>query len=327
MAFKKRIRHRDILESQVERVIVLSLYDVLIIGGGPAGLTAAIYACRAGRKTLLLEKGVFGGQAVSTEIIENYPGFPEGISGFELMINFHKQAERFGCEFLNAEVLELKTAGESKKVITSTGEAVGKTIILATGSKPRELGVRGEKEFHGKGVSYCATCDGFFYRNKKVAVVGGGDSAVKEALYLANMVREVVLIHRRDQLRADKILGEKAIATPNIKICWDTVIDEIIGEDKIKALKTHNIKSQQTKDIDVDGVFMYVGSQPNTEFLGAEFEKNPQGYLLTNENLETSVPGVFAIGDCREKLSRQVATAVGDGALVFSAVEEYLQRD
>jgi len=307
--------------------MVLSFYDVVIIGGGPAGLTAAIYSCRAGRKTLLLEKGAFGGQAVSTEMIENYPGFPEGISGFELMINFHKQAERFGCDFLNSEVLELETKGASKRVITSAGEVVGKAIILATGSKPRELGIRGEKEFHGKGVSYCATCDGFFYRNKRVAVVGGGDSAVKEALYLANMVREVVIIHRRDKLRADKILGEKALATPNIKICWDTVVDEIIGEDKIKAVKIHNIKTQQTQGIDVDGVFMYVGNQPNTEFLGEELQKNPQGYLITNENMETSVPGVYAIGDCREKLSRQVATAVGDGALVFSAVEEYLHQD
>ena len=311
----------------MKRVMVLSFYDVVIIGGGPAGLTAAIYSCRAGRKTLLLEKGAFGGQAVSTEMIENYPGFPEGISGFELMINFHKQAERFGCDFLNSEVLELETKGASKRVITSAGEVVGKAIILATGSKPRELGIRGEKEFHGKGVSYCATCDGFFYRNKRVAVVGGGDSAVKEALYLANMVREVVIIHRRDKLRADKILGEKALATPNIKICWDTVVDEIIGEDKIKAVKIHNIKTQQTQGIDVDGVFMYVGNQPNTEFLGEELQKNPQGYLITNENMETSVPGVYAIGDCREKLSRQVATAVGDGALVFSAVEEYLHQD
>ena len=310
----------------MKRVMVLSFYDVVIIGGGPAGLTAAIYSCRAGRKTLLLEKGAFGGQAVSTEMIENYPGFPEGISGFELMINFHKQAERFGCDFLNSEVLELETKGASKRVITSAGEVVGKAIILATGSKPRELGIRGEKEFHGKGVSYCATCDGFFYRNKRVAVVGGGDSAVKEALYLANMVREVVIIHRRDKLRADKILGEKALATPNIKICWDTVVDEIIGEDKIKAVKIHNIKTQQTQGIDVDGVFMYVGNQPNTEFLGEELQKNPQGYLITNENMETSVPGVYAIGDCREKLSRQVATAVGDGALVFSAVEEYLHQ-
>lgn len=308
-------------------MIALSLYDVLIIGGGPAGLTAAIYACRAGRKTLLLERGAFGGQAISTEIIENYPGFPEGISGFELMLNFHKQAERFGCEFLNSEVLGLETAGKSKKVITGEGEVIGKTIIIATGSKPRELGVRGEKEFHGKGVSYCATCDGFFYRNKKVAVIGGGDSAVKEALYLANMVREVVIIHRRDQLRADKILADKALATPNIRICWDTVVDEIVGESKIQAVKVHNVKTQQTQEIGADGVFMYVGSQPNTEFLGEEFEKNPQGYLLTAENLQTKVSGVFAIGDCRQKLSRQVATAVGDGALVFAAIEEYLQQD
>jgi len=299
---------------------------VLIIGGGPAGLTAAIYACRAGKKTLLLEKGAFGGQIISTETIENYPGFPDGISGFELMLNFQKQAKRFGCEFQNEEVLAIKTAGAIKKVVINEGEIEAKVIILATGSKPRQLGVIGETKFHGKGVSYCATCDGFLYRNKKVAVVGGGDSAVKEALYLANMVQEVVIIHRRDELRADKVLGDKALAAPNIKICWDTVVDEIMGDSKIEALKMHNIKTQQTQEMAVEGVFMYVGNQPNTEFLGTEFEKNPQGYLVTNEKMETALPGVFAIGDCRKKLSRQVATAVGDGALVFSSVEEYLAQ-
>lgn len=299
---------------------------MLIIGGGPAGLTAAIYACRAGKKTLLLEKGAFGGQIISTETIENYPGFPDGISGFELMLNFQKQAKRFGCEFQNEEVLAIKTAGAIKKVVINEGEIEAKVIILATGSKPRQLGVIGETKFHGKGVSYCATCDGFLYRNKKVAVVGGGDSAVKEALYLANMVQEVVIIHRRDELRADKVLGDKALAAPNIKICWDTVVDEIMGDSKIEALKMHNIKTQQTQEIAVEGVFMYVGNQPNTEFLGTEFEKNPQGYLVTNEKMETALPGVFAIGDCRKKLSRQVATAVGDGALVFSSVEEYLAQ-
>lgn len=299
---------------------------MLIIGGGPAGLTAAIYACRAGKKTLLLEKGAFGGQIISTETIENYPGFPDGISGFELMLNFQKQAKRFGCEFQNEEVLAIKTAGAIKKVVINEGEIEAKVIILATGSKPRQLGVIGETKFHGKGVSYCATCDGFLYRNKKVAVVGGGDSAVKEALYLANMVQEVVIIHRRDELRADKVLGDKALAAPNIKICWDTVVDEIMGDSKIEALKMHNIKTQQTQEMAVEGVFMYVGNQPNTEFLGTEFEKNPQGYLVTNEKMETALPGVFAIGDCRKKLSRQVATAVGDGALVFSSVEEYLAQ-
>lgn len=298
---------------------------MLIIGGGPAGLTAAIYACRAGWRTLLIERGTFGGQAASTDLIENYPGFPEGISGFELMMNFYKQAAHFGCEFLTAEVTALSTVGKEKKLATSEGEVVGKTVILATGAMPRELGVRGEKEFRGKGVSYCATCDGFFFKNKKVAVVGGGDAAVKEALYLAKIVHEVVLIHRRDTLRADKILADKALTTPNLKICWDTVVDEIIGDSKIKALKLHHLQTQETVEMAVDGVFMYVGTQPNTSFLGEDFQKNPQGYLLTDEKLETTAAGVFAIGDCRQKNSRQVATAVGDGALVLAVVEEYLR--
>ncbi|MDD2211734.1 MAG: thioredoxin-disulfide reductase [Clostridia bacterium] len=306
--------------------MTLSLYDVLIIGGGPAGLTAAIYACRAGWKTLLIERGTFGGQAASTDIIENYPGFPAGISGFELMMDFYKQASRFGCEFLTAEVLALSTGGKSKKVVTSEGEVAGKTIILATGAMPRELGVRGEQDFRGKGVSYCATCDGFFYKNKKVAVVGGGDAAVKEALYLAKIVREVVLIHRRGALRADKVLGDKALGTPNLKVYWDTVVDEIVGDSKINSLKLHHVKTQETMELTVDGVFIYVGTKPNTEFLGGDFQKNPQGYLLTDESLETTASGVFAIGDCRRKNSRQVATAVGDGALVLAAAEGYLQQ-
>jgi thioredoxin reductase (NADPH) len=309
-----------------KELMALQEYDVLIIGGGPAGLTAAIYACRAGWKTLLIEKGTFGGQAASTDIIENYPGFPAGVSGFELMMNFYQQASRFGCEFLTAEVSALSSTGKIKKVITGEGEVVGKTVVLATGALPRELGVKGEKEFHGKGVSYCATCDGFFYRDKKVAVVGGGDAAVKEALYLANIVQEIVLIHRRDTLRADKILADKAFATPKIKICWNTVVDEIKGEHKLNALTLRNVKTQERKEVAVEGVFLYVGMQPNTEFLGEELQKNRQGYLVTAENLATSVTGVFAIGDCRQKNSRQVATAVGDGALVLAAVEEYLQQ-
>ena len=307
---------------------VHDVYDVVIIGGGPAGLTAAIYACRAGWKTLLVERGAFGGQAASTDLIENYPGFPEGISGSELMLNFYNQAVHFGCDFLTADVNVLRSTDlneKIKKVETNAGTVQGKTIIVATGAQPRELGVKGEKEFRGRGVSYCATCDGFFFRNKKVAVIGGGDAAVKEALFLANIAREVMIVHRRDTFRADKVLGDKVLAAPNIKVYWDTIVKEIVGETKINALILHNVKTLATVSEEVDGVFLYVGTQPNTAFFADHNSKNEQGYLLTDESLQIPIPGVFAIGDCRQKKARQVATAVGDGALVIAAVDEYLQ--
>lgn len=302
------------------------VYDVIIIGGGPAGLTSAIYTCRAGYKTLIVEMGAPGGQAATTEIIENYPGFPEGLSGPELMMNFYNQAARFGCEFMTAQVTGLKDRGQIKLVETNSETLEAKAVIIAAGSWPRELGVQGEREYRGRGVSYCATCDGFFFRNKKVAVIGGGDSAVKEAIYLANLAKEVYVIHRRDAFRAAKILGDKVLALPNVRIYWDAVVDEIIGEAQVQKVTIHNVKTQGKDELSVDGVFLYVGTKPNTEFLDEKFTRNPQGYLKTSESLETSVPGIFAAGDCREKGSRQVATAVGDGALVLTALEDYLHN-
>lgn len=299
-------------------------YDVVIVGAGPAGLTAAIYTCRAGWKTAIVEMGAPGGQAASTDIIENYPGFTEGISGPELMINFYNQALRFNCEYIAASVSAIETAGSLKKVITSQGDLECNAIIIATGASHRPLGVEGEKSLRGRGISYCATCDGFFFRGKKVAVIGGGDSAVKEAIYLANLVEEVTIIHRRDNFRASKILSDKALQAPNIKVIWDSVVDEMIGENKLEKLKIHNVKTQETTELQVDGVFLYVGTQPNTAFLDASFTRNPQGYIITNHRLETSIPGVFAIGDCCQKETRQVATAVGDGASVLPALEDYL---
>lgn len=300
------------------------VYDVVILGGGPGGMTAAIYACRAGWDTVIIEMGAPGGQASTTEIIENYPGFPEGISGPDLMAKFYEQANRFGCRFMTAQALGVKEEGLLKTVETNQGAIKGKALIIATGSQSRELGVTGEKRFRGRGVSYCATCDGFFFRGKKVAVVGGGDSAVKEALYLAHLAQEVIIIHRRDTFRAAKILADKVKAISNVKVMWDTVVDEIKGVNKLETLRVHNVKTQESREIEADGVFLYVGTQPNTEFLSAAFQRNTQGYLMTNEKLETSIPGVFAIGDCRDKVSRQVAAAVGDGALVLTALDEYL---
>lgn len=299
-------------------------YDVIIIGGGPAGLTAGIYACRSGWKTLLIERGAPGGQATTTEIIENYPGFPDGISGPELMSKFYSQAARFGCEFMTADVNSVSYQGSLKLIETSQGTIEGKTLIIATGSMPKELGVEGEQKFRGRGVSYCATCDGFFFKGKKVAVVGGGDAAVKEAMYLANLAEEVTVIHRRDKFRAAKVLGDKAIENGKINIMWDTVVDEIVGSTKIEGIRIHNVKTQEVKTIAVDGVFMYVGTQPNTGFVNGNIEKNPQGYIITDEDLSTNIEGVYAVGDCRLKGSRQVATAVGDGALVMPALEDYL---
>lgn len=300
------------------------IYDVIIIGGGPAGLTSAIYACRAGWKTVLVEMGAPGGQAASTDIIENYPGFPEGISGPDLMINFYNQAVRFGCEIVTAEVTGLNSEGRLKKVMTTAGVLEGKAVIIATGAYARGLGLEGEKRLRGKGLSFCATCDGFFFRGKKIIVVGGGDSAVKEAIYLANLAEEVTIIHRRDAFRAAKILADKALQIPNIKVIWDSVVDELVGENKLEAVKIHHVHTQEPTVLAADGLFLYVGNQPNTAFLDASFRKNPQGYLLTDEKLQTSVPGVFAAGDCRQKESRQVATAVGDGAAVLPVLEEYL---
>lgn len=300
------------------------IYDVIIIGAGPAGLTSAIYTCRAGYKTLIVEMGAPGGQAATTEIIENYPGFPEGISGPDLMMNFYSQAARFGCEFTTAQVTAVKSMDNKKIVETSNDTLEAKALIIATGTWPRELGVQGEREYRGRGVSYCATCDGFFFRNKKVAVIGGGDAAVKEAIYLANLAEEVYIVHRRDEFRAAKILGDKLSVIPNIKIVWDSVVDEIVGESQVQRVKIHNVRTQRKDELSVNGVFLYVGTKPNTEFLDKTFSRNPQGYLITGESLETTVRGIFAAGDCREKTSRQVATAVGDGALVLSAVEEYL---
>jgi thioredoxin reductase (NADPH) len=316
--------------------IGVGIYDIVIIGGGPAGLTAAIYACRAGWKTILIERGTLGGQAAITDRIENYPGFAEGISGFDLMQGFYQQALRFGCKMLVAEVTGLNIhpglgntdfgQGEQIKTVETTeGLVQGRTVLIATGAQARELGIKGEKEFVGRGVSYCATCDGFFFKKKKVAVIGGGDAAVKEAIYLAKLAEEVLIIHRRDSFRADQYLSQQVLTLPNVKIRWNTVPLEIRGEQKVSALLVQNVKTQETGTEEVDGVFIYIGRKPNTDFLGAGFTRDEEGYLLTGQDLQLATPGIFALGDCRVKSVRQVATAVGDGALVMAAVDEYLR--
>lgn len=299
-------------------------YDVIIIGGGPGGLTAAIYAGRAGLKTALIEKSAPGGQAATTDIIENYPGFVEGITGPELMMNFFNQALRFNCEYIPAEVQELETQGSIKKVKTSQGDYEAAAIVIAAGSSHKQLGLEGELRLRGKGVSYCATCDGFFFRGKKVAVVGGGDAAVKEALFLSKLAAEITIIHRRDNFRAAHILSERALQAGNIKVLWDSVVAGIEGAERLEKLLVQNVKTKEISELTADGVFFYLGMQPNTAFLQEAFQKDAQGYLITDLKHETSVPGVFAIGDCCKKESRQVATAVGDGADLLPFLEEYL---
>lgn len=300
------------------------MYDVLIIGGGPAGMTAGIYTARAGYKTGLFEIGAPGGQAATTDMIENYPGFPTGISGPELMIKFFEQTQNFGVETIFEHVESLDLSGDIKKVITNNGTYEAKTIIIASGAKPKTLGVANEGKFRGRGVSYCATCDGFFFKDQPVAVIGGGDTAVEEALYLTKICSKVTLIHRRDQLRANKVAQTRALENEKLDIIYDTLIDEIIGEDKVSQLKLRNKFTDQEQLLDVNGVFIFVGYLPNNDFFPPELNVDQQGYILADDDLSTNLPGVFAVGDVRQKALRQVTTAVGDGGLVLHAIEAYL---
>ena len=302
------------------------MYDVLIIGGGPAGMTAAVYAARAGYKTAMLEVGVPGGQAATTELIENYPGFPTGVAGPELMMKFFEQTQTFGVETIFEHVESVDLHGEVKKVNTNNGVHEARAIVIASGAKPKTLGVSNEGKFRGRGVSYCATCDGFFFKNQPVAVIGGGDAAVEEALYLTKMCSHVTLIHRRDQLRANKAAQTRAFSNEKMDIIYDTVVDEIEGVDKVAQLKLRNKNTDKVTTLPVNGVFIFVGYQPNNDFFPPELDVDKQGYLVTDENLQTNIPGVFAIGDVRHKSLRQVTTAVGDGGLVLHALEGYLEK-
>ncbi|MGB9886047.1 MAG: thioredoxin-disulfide reductase [Moorellales bacterium] len=301
------------------------VYDVAVIGAGPAGLTAAVYCARGGWKTVVFEAALPGGQAALTDTIENYPGFPEGINGQELMDKFLEQAERFGAE-IRIEAVQRTSLGDTPKSLwTSGGEYRARAVILATGGRQRRLGVPGEEEFIGRGVSFCATCDGAFFRNQKVAVVGGGDAAVKEALLLTRWAREVVLIHRRDRLAATRALQERARAHEKLRFLWNTVVERVQGRDRVESLSLRDVNSGRQFEEPVDGVFVFIGSEPNTTvFQNQGLSLDAVGYVLTDEEMKTSLPGVFAAGDVRAKRFRQVATAVGDGALAAAAAEHYL---
>ena len=301
-------------------------YEVIIVGGGPAGLTAGLYTSRARLHTLLIENGLFGGQMTTTETIDNYPGFPEGITGEELSRLMEEQAKRFGMETINEEVVEVKLEGAQKLIHTTESNYASKTLVICTGAEYRKLGVPGEKEFAGKGVSYCATCDGAFFKDSQIVVVGGGDSALTEALFLTKFVKELTIIHRRDALRATKIYQEKAMANPKIKFLWNSVVQEIKGDDVVRAVAVKNVKTGEIKEFPTDGAFLFVGLLPRTQFLKGLVQMDEAGYLITNDHCETSVRGIFAAGDCRKKLLRQIATGVGDGATAAFAAEKYLEE-
>ncbi len=301
-------------------------FELVIIGGGPAGLSAGIYAARAAMKTVLLERGIPGGLVVSSQHIENYPGFESGISGPELMAQMEKQARRFGLEIRFADVGRIQPAGDEIILETDNGRIAAGALIVATGVQPNLLGVKGESELTGRGVSYCATCDGAFFRGKRVAVVGGGDAAVEEAMFLTKFAEKVFVIHRRGELRATKIIQQRAFDNPKIEFVWHSVVDEILGGDLVEALAVRDVRDHKKTSLDVDGVFIYVGYRPNSSLVKDMVELDEKGYIITDENMRTNLPGFFAAGDIRQKLLRQVVTAVADGAIAAVAAEKYLEE-
>jgi thioredoxin reductase (NADPH) len=298
--------------------------DVIIVGGGPAGLTAGIYTSRSRLDSLLIERGLFGGQITNAEWVENFPGFPDGISGIDLGQQMRDQATRFGLETIITEVTGLELKDDLKVVKTTDGDFTTRTVVLAGGSARQKLGVPGEEEFTGKGVSYCATCDAAFFIDRPVAVAGGGNAAITEALHLAKLTSKVTVIHRRDQLRATKILQEKAFAEPKIDFAWDSVVEGIEGKDFVQGLRLRNVKTNQTSDLEVAGIFVSIGFRPDTDYLKDILELDDIGHVITNEKMETGTAGVFAAGDIRQNSGRQAITAAGDGATAAIYVERYL---
>jgi thioredoxin reductase (NADPH) len=299
---------------------------VVIVGAGPAGLAAAIYAGRARLNTLVVEMAMPGGQILLTGEIENYPGFPSGISTFELMEDFRKQAERFGAKIVMDEVKEIHRLSGNWELVGNNGKYSTKTVILATGARYRKLGLDGEKKLTGRGVSYCATCDGAFFADKRVAVVGGGDWALTEALFLTRFCREVMVIHRRDKFRAVKILQERTFENPKIRTLWDTVVAEIRGKETLKSLLLRNVKDDTSFELEIDGLFVSIGTVPNSGLVKHLIELNDGGEVKVKKNMSTSLPGLYAAGDVTDACPQQVATAVGTGVAAAIAVDEYLDR-
>jgi thioredoxin reductase (NADPH) len=303
-----------------------SIRDIIIVGGGPAGLTAGLYASRARLDSLLIERGVIGGQITNAELVENFPGFPDGISGYDLGQLLHQQATKYGLETVFADVTAIELQEELKLVKTTEGDFASRALILAGGSSHRQLGVPGETKFTGKGVSYCATCDAPFFQDRPVAVIGGGDAAVTEALHLAKFASSVSLVHRRSQLRAGKIMQERAFAEPKISYVWGSVVESIEGKDFVERVRLRNVQTGQTSSLEVAGVFISVGLQPATGYLRGLVPLSEAGHVITTDTMDTGVPGIFAAGDIRQNSARQAITAAGDGATAAIYARKYLRQ-
>lgn len=300
------------------------IYDMIIIGGGPAGYSAALYAARAGLDVTLIERLSPGGQMTLTGDIDNYPGFDSGIDGFTLGMNMQKGAERFGAKTIYADVADVDFSEKIKKIITDSGEFLAKTVVIASGANPRKLGLENEDKLTGRGMHYCAHCDGRFYKDKTVAVVGGGNSAAADALYLSKLVKKVYLVHRRDTLRATKIYHKPLMERDNVTFLWDSAVQEIIAEGKVSGIRVKNLKTDAETTLDLDAVFVSIGREPATQFLKGKIDLDAHGYIVADESTKTSIDGVFAAGDVRTKALRQVVTAAADGAVSVHFAEEYL---
>ena len=316
---EETLQHREQEANNTEHI-----YDMIVVGGGPGGYAAALYAARAGLDTVVLEKLSAGGQMALTEQIDNYPGFEDGIDGFSLGEKMKRGTERFGVETKLAEVLSLDLSGTVKKAETSEGPLFARTIVLATGAGPRELGIEGEQELIGKGVNYCAACDGMFYKNKTVVIAGGGNTAAADALILSRICKKVIVVHRRDTLRATKIYHEPLMKAENVEFRWDSEIIELLHDEKVIGIRLRNVKTGEETTLACDGVFVSIGRKPSSELVKDQVEVDPAGYIIADESTRTNIPGVFAVGDVRTKALRQVVTAVADGATAVHYAEEYL---
>ena len=299
----------------------LKIYDVIIIGGGPAGYSAALYASRAGYEAVVVERLSAGGQMALTGDIDNYPGFEEGIDGFTLGMKMQQSAERFGAVTKYAEIRSVDFSGEVKRLYTQKEELLARNVIIASGANPRELGVDGEADYIGRGIHYCAHCDGRFYKDKTVAVIGGGNSAAADALYLSKLVKKVYLVHRRDTLRAEKIYADKLFEAENVEFLWDNKVESLEAGERVNAINLVNLKNGEKRNLQIDGVFASIGRKPATEFLGGALSLDGNGYIIAGEDTKTNIDGVFAVGDVRTKELRQVVTAVADGAVAVHHIK------